>query len=207
MNKLITHYSEWLRLRKSVAWFLRLRGILIQLKNKRKELEATISQAESNPEKQKTLVKQHLKKHKSTMESSPLSLEDLAKAEVELIHFSQLQGYTDEIKALQKDTPVKKNSQIYKLDPILQGRILRVGGRLTKAAIPQEAKNPAILSKDSHLASLILQHIHQEIGHCGRNFMLAKLRQKYCKQIQLSGKSHEGAQCAGDSTQKLENKK
>ena len=61
----------------------------------------------------------------------------------------------------------------------LQDGILRVGGHLSKAAMPQEAKHPDILSKSSPIANLILQHIHQEVGHCGRNYMLAVLREKY----------------------------
>ncbi|XP_051786109.1 uncharacterized protein LOC127528851 isoform X1 [Erpetoichthys calabaricus] len=68
---------------------------------------------------------------------------------------------------------------MYKLDPIIQDGILRVGGRLGKAAMPEEAKHPAILHKHSRVASLILQHIHKRIGHCGRNYVLAQLRQKY----------------------------
>ena len=87
--------------------------------------------------------------------------------------------YSDEIKDLEKNAHVKKPSQIYRLDPILQNGILRVGGRLFKLAMPEEIKPPAILSKHSWVAILILQHIHKEIGHCGRNYMLARFRVKY----------------------------
>lgn len=57
--------------------------------------------------------------------------------------------------------------------------MLRVGGRLSKAAMPEESKYPAILAKDLHIADLLLQHIHREVGHGGRNHMLSRLRQKY----------------------------
>lgn len=83
-----------------------------------------------------------------------------------------MQDYTEEICALKEHAPVKRK-------PVLQDGILRVGGRLNKAAMPQEAKHPAILSKGSPIANLILQHTHQEVGHCGRNYMLAVLREKY----------------------------
>lgn len=36
-----------------------------------------------------------------------------------------------------------------------------------------------IVPKNSHISDLILCHIHQEVGHSGRNHMLSKLRQKY----------------------------
>ena len=72
-----------------------------------------------------------------------------------------------------------KDSLLYKLDPIMDGEILRVGGRLSKAAMPTESKHPVILSKDLHISTLILRHIHQQLGHTGRNHMLSSLQQKY----------------------------
>lgn len=80
---------------------------------------------------------------------------------------------------LQKGGTVKKTSSIYKLDPVLQNGIIRVGGRLSKLAMPEEIKHPVILSKKSRIAVMLLQHIHQDVGHCGRNYMLRKLRTKY----------------------------
>lgn len=74
---------------------------------------------------------------------------------------------------------VKRSSHLFKLDPILQDGVLRVGGRLSKSAMPEYAKHPAIIPKDLHITSLILQDTHERIGHCGRNFMLSRLRQKY----------------------------
>lgn len=47
-NKLVAFYSMWQRLKKAVTWFLRLKETLILLKDKRKELGATIGQSESN---------------------------------------------------------------------------------------------------------------------------------------------------------------
>ena len=74
---------------------------------------------------------------------------------------------------------MKRTSHIYKLNPVLEDGVLRVGGRLSRAAMPEEAKHPAILAKDLHISDIILQHIHQEVGHGGRNHMLSRLRQRY----------------------------
>ena len=81
------------------------------------------------------------------------------------------------IYSLQKGENVKGNSHIYKLNPVLDDGVLRVGGRLSKAAMPGESKHPVILAKDLHISDLILRHIHQQIGYAGRNHMLSKLRQ------------------------------
>lgn len=56
---------------------------------------------------------------------------------------------------------------------------MRVGGRLSRAAMPEELKQPAILPKDHHVAVLLLRKIHEDTGHTGRNHVFSKLRQKY----------------------------
>lgn len=63
---------------------------------------------------------------------------------------------------------VKQESTISKLDPTLEDGSLRVGGRLSKAAMPEKTKHPIIFSKDQHVASSMLKHIHEQMGHAGR---------------------------------------
>lgn len=74
---------------------------------------------------------------------------------------------------------VRKDSCIFRLDPYLEDAVLRVGGRLSRSAMPEESKHPIILHKDLHIYSLVLQHFHQGVGHSGWNHVLVKLRQKY----------------------------
>ncbi len=62
---------------------------------------------------------------------------------------------------------------------VLDNGILRVGGRSSKMAMPTEQKHPAILPKNHHVSKLLLRHIHLEVGHSGRNFMMSQLRQRY----------------------------
>ncbi|KAJ8351015.1 hypothetical protein AAFF_G00162240 [Aldrovandia affinis] len=179
MNKLIDYYSEWHKLKRAVAWILKLKRTLQQLKDERKELSRTIIQAEKDPEKQRSKLEHHMKKYKSTREKKPLTLDDLVAAESEIIKFSQRQQFNEELQALQKGKQVSRNSQLFRLDPILQDSILRVGGRLNKSAMPETAKRPAIISKHSRVATLILSDIHQRTGHAGRSYVLAQLRRKY----------------------------
>lgn len=146
----------------------------------RKKLEQTINQSESDPSKVKSLVQQRMLKYKKGCGKGALTVEDLSKAESELIRLCQNQNYAEEIKALQQGKGhVRKNSHLFKLDPYLQDGVLRVGGRLSSSAMPQEAKHPAILHRENWIATLILRHIHEETGHSGRNHILARLRQKF----------------------------
>lgn len=58
---------------------------------------------------------------KKNLEKRKLTVEDLSRAEIELVKYSQKQAYTVEIQALQSaGSHVKKNSSIFKLDPYLQ---------------------------------------------------------------------------------------
>lgn len=78
-----------------------------------------------------------------------MTSDSLSEAEISIIRFTQQERFPDEFAALSSDKcEVKKESRIYKLDPTLENGLLRVGGRLSKAAMPEETKHPVILSKD-----------------------------------------------------------
>lgn len=165
---LINRSSSWRRLTRVMAWILRLRTLLWS-KRKRREVTGGASQLASDV----TAHKDVLDKEKC------LSLEEIKEAELEIIKFSQRRKFPEEFSCLQRGECVKGNSHIYKLSPLLEDGVLRVGGRLSKAAMPEESKHPAIIAKDLHISDLILRQIHQEVGHCGRNHMLSRLRQRY----------------------------
>ena len=46
---------------------------------------------------------------------------------------------------------------------------MRVGGRLSHAAMPDDCKQPAIWPKESHITKLALRHIHDVNVFAGRN--------------------------------------
>ncbi|PIK40324.1 hypothetical protein BSL78_22828 [Apostichopus japonicus] len=69
-----------------------------------------------------------------------LSVSDLEEAEVSVVKFVQNQAFPDEIASLRdnsKGGSVKKRSPIYKLDPRYKDGVLRVGGRLSRSAMPE----------------------------------------------------------------------
>lgn len=107
------------------------------------------------------------------------TVDNLKDAELEIIRRCQKKKIQEEIGSLQRGEPVNRHSHIYKLDLIIQDGILRVGGRLSRSAMPEESKHPAILAKGSKVSKLILQEIHQILGHSGHNHILSKLSQKY----------------------------
>ncbi len=52
LDKLIEYYSEWYRLKRAIAWMLRLMEILQHLSNKKREIQAAVAQTENDPNKQ-----------------------------------------------------------------------------------------------------------------------------------------------------------
>lgn len=104
---------------------------------------------------------------------------DLQEAELEIIYHSKRQKFPAELKVLQKGKSIKKTSHVYKLNPFLQNGILKVGGRLSHAAMPEANKYPSILPKYLKVTELIIEDIHKTIGHCGHNHVLSYLWQKY----------------------------
>ena len=161
LTHFIEHFSSWNRLIRSAAWLLKFKETLRNLSLRKKTNDPGHTAVKLDPG------------------GSRLSVEDIGKAEESLVSYVQQQSFRDELNSLQKNIPVKRNSRIYKLDPILQNGLLRVGGRLSKSAMPEEAKHPAILPKDNHMSKILLHHTHALVGHCGRNQMIAKLRTKY----------------------------
>ena len=55
-NYLIHYFSNWIKLKTAVAWFLKLKKLLKLLNEKRKEIQADFSITEKDPEKQRTVL-------------------------------------------------------------------------------------------------------------------------------------------------------
>lgn len=79
------------------------------------------------------------------------SVEEPEKAEKAIVIFVQKQHFSEEISNLTNGKPIKESSHLHKLDPVMVNGILRVGSRLSRSALPEEAKHPAILPKSSNI--------------------------------------------------------
>ena len=156
IDKLFRRYSDWYSLRKAVAWLLRLKKILRLRVAQRREGSVM-----------------------NTEQHDLMTLKDMQESEQAILAYVQHSHFSEEISTLIKGSPIKKSSPIYKLDPKMQNNVLRVGGRLSEAAISEDAKYPVVLPKDSYVSELILQHFHHSSGHSGRNHMLSNLHQHY----------------------------
>ena len=168
----LQHFSSWYRLKKVVAVFMRVKVIL----------------------KERSFRRANGKSIKLKEDPSLFTVKDLEDAELAIIRFTQFLSFESELGTLEqvrssqlKDQPrptnskvaVGKTSPIYRLDPFVDNGLLRVGGRLHNADIPEESKHPIILPRKSHVTTLIIRNAHERLGHAGRGHVLTLLREKY----------------------------
>jgi len=195
-SKLINYFSDWYRLRRAVAVFLRVKEILQARRNNRLKVKDEVSNNSKDSKDRRTTTTTKVAESKSA--EGPhllLTVQDLVEAEFAIIKFVQSSAFSKEISAFkeletgknldrktfrgQKKAIVKKTSPIHRLDPFLDKGILRVGGRLKCADLPQETKHPVILPQKSHVTTLLIRQAHKKLGHAGRGHVIANLREKY----------------------------
>ena len=123
-------------------------------------------------EKVKARKGNHLKgvKTSGTQKYQPVGIEELKKAEREIIKQIQGKAFDKEIKALEslrsneeiqkrnetrkRNQVVKEASTLYRLDPFFDKHgVLRVGGRIQQASLSEDIKNPVILPRRGHVTS------------------------------------------------------
>ena len=198
IDRLLAYFSSWYRLRRAVAWFLRIKHYLKDRVKQRRAVKNVTHDGTGIVQLQQTEDDRVKEKHQGTVDNiKPLTTADMQAAERAVIKYVQNQAFQEEINALdrrkvnhehdegtaagdiQKDGHVKRTSQISKLHPFLMDGILRVGGRLSKAALPEDTRFPMILPKTSPITELILREIHETSGHGGRNHMLHRLHEKF----------------------------
>ena len=154
MVQFIESYSCWHHLKTSVAWLLCCTDWL-RARTKRKERPPSVI-------------------------SDPLDLLELQAAETAIIKSVQHQYFKGEVGALKSTKPVVK-SLTYILEPFLDKEgILRVGGRLKNAPLPEKAQHTIVLPKKHHISRLVVRRAHEfQSGHSRKEYILSLIRQKF----------------------------
>ncbi|XP_045161949.2 uncharacterized protein LOC123526762 [Mercenaria mercenaria] len=114
IHKLILHYSSWLRLKRAVAWILKVRAKLLQ----------------------RVKCKSSSQSHFSgdiDRGCPDITVHDLNLAEIIVISYTQKNAFPEEIATLASGKyKLKRDSSIRNLDPVLDDGLLRVGGRFKR---------------------------------------------------------------------------
>ena len=78
-----------------------------------------------------------------------------------------------------KKTMLRKTSSIYRLDPYVDhDGLIRVGGRIECAEVPDKVRHPLLLPRKCHVTTMIIRFFHEKVNHMGRSTTLNELRQR-----------------------------
>ena len=103
-----------------------------------------------------------------------LEISQIQQADRCIIKLVQSKYFNEEMKKLllkkqgSEVAEIKKNSQIYNLDPYIdEDGIIKVEGRLDKSNLNNECKHPIVLSKGSPISKLIITWCHKKLATQG----------------------------------------
>ena len=103
----------------------------------------------------------------------------MKRAETSVVRYVQQTVFPDEVSDLVSQKEVSKASRLSSLKPFLQNGVIQVGGRLVNAPIDDNMKHPIIMPGEHHVTQLLIRNEHEISGHCGREYLLAELQQRY----------------------------
>ena len=111
------------------------------------------------------------------------SIKELDFAKNYLISESQKIQYQEEYEALQKKEQISEKSKLIKLNPQLREMppptVMIMKGRLDNLhTMPEQVRNPIILTKDSKVTQMLILWYHQTNTHSGPEVTLRNIRMK-----------------------------
>ena len=151
LDKLITHYSSFYRLKKALCWLVRFV----------RYLQRKLPGCDQN-----------------ILINGPITADEMRHAESVVIKHVQRESFATEIRALVNGENVLKSSRLRALDPTLKDGVLVVGGRIKHAHLNENVKHPVILPSKHQLSDMILQSYH-DVAHLGTNWTLSFVQEKF----------------------------
>ena len=150
LDELLRKFSSWPKLLRTVAWIMRF----LQFVRSKCSMPA---------------ISYH----------GRIRLTEMLTASRAIIKRVQRQYFQKELEALESGKPVKKDSKLSALSPILVDGAICVGGRLRHAPVAFQAIHPLVIPSEHPIATLLVRHHHEIFGHAGREHVLSTLRQKF----------------------------
>ncbi|XP_043286900.1 uncharacterized protein [Venturia canescens] len=115
-----------------------------------------------------------------TKRNGSLTVKELEHAEKAIVKMTQQEAFLPEYKALKQNKQIPKGSKLVALSPFLDGEgIIRVGGRLSNANIPETQKYSMVLPDRHHVTTIMMRREHLRLHHCGPEQLLHSMRQNY----------------------------
>lgn len=110
----------------------------------------------------------------------PLMPEELEKAEITIIKWTQAQEFPRGLRCLTEGRELPRKSPLRSLHPFIDTQgLIRVGGRLNNAELSDLQKHQMILPAKNHVTTIILRYEHIRLKHYSAEQLLHSIRQKY----------------------------
>ncbi|KAJ8364108.1 hypothetical protein SKAU_G00129390 [Synaphobranchus kaupii] len=103
-------------------------------------------------------------------------MEELDQAMHVVLQATQRSAFAKELAALKAQKTIPKSSCLQQLSPIIEDKLIHVGGRLRHSNLGTDERHPIILPKDSHVSLLLTRHHHQQVKHQGRHITEGAVR-------------------------------
>ncbi|XP_070579250.1 uncharacterized protein [Ptychodera flava] len=126
------------------------------------------------------------KTDKKEKEKSPeeLKIEMMAQAETIILRSVQKSVFHKEYEILSAaksagadNSKLQKQNPISRMNPFIDEKgLIRVGGRLRQSDLDLCGRHPIILPQDNHISRLIIDHVHRQVQHQGRQLTLSNVR-------------------------------
>ncbi|XP_032679535.1 uncharacterized protein LOC116847984 [Odontomachus brunneus] len=112
-------------------------------------------------------------------ELGPITNVEINKAKCVIVKLVQAEVFEEEIKAL-RNNAILRTSRLIALCPYLdEEEVLRVGGRLKHAVLPEEVKHLVLLPVSHYFTSLIILHYHEKLLHAGAQATTNSIREEF----------------------------
>lgn len=154
-DRLLSHYSNWFKVKKAVAWFRRFVNYLRIMKGRQVSIKV-----------------------------GRLCIEEIEQAEKSILRYVQKCKYPREfmevVEGRRNGCKVEwRLSELRKLCPRERDGLLVVDSRLKLANVPDSFKFPIILPKEHPITNVIVMYYHQREGHSGTSHILSKVRERF----------------------------
>ena len=115
-----------------------------------------------------------------SMTTRQLTAQELTRAEHLLVRMSQTRSFPKDRHQLLNDKVISPTSRLKSLTPFLdKDQLLRVGGRLSNAALTQSQRHLLIVDSKDKLIILLFTYMHECLGHCGPSLLLCSTGWRY----------------------------
>ena len=142
------HFSDWKKLQRATAWLKRF----------------------------KVYCRHRYLRHHKLCRMGSLTLTEIQEATNDILACVQKSSFLNERTSLENKKPVRKDSHIVSLNPVLVDGLVRSKGRLSSGFMN---KCPIILPGGHHVTTLIIRFLHETKGHVGIQQVLAATREDY----------------------------